>query len=380
MLYKVNVPLCREHLVWIVDLQRQFLSKLCDSTVTARIVDEDWVVAQMPHLEEKWVRSFCRGKDKISRVGRPLIGHMQFIAGVDLPMKEVIIDSFEHDIQLLIDIEQGNPAAHPLHGLAKIGDAAVREAVRGLLETFYNPQFYANHGYNVPLGGAAGHFHKDVFRREFDVANPDVVVCPLCDGPRNTEQVDHIYPKSLYPFLSCHPLNLVPICFQCNKLDAKGDKPPLNNDDIDPTEKWLHPYLRPLLDWAQTEDLPAKDLFSTEFSRINDETLPYLVSQDPLIAEQLKNLDNLVKLTREWKKVLAITIREQQRNIRRFKHRQAPYIDEDLLRSKLQEWAEDRRRGIGIDPHAILHSYYYAATQDVAALFEEIWLYSEHMS
>jgi hypothetical protein len=379
VLYKVNVPLCREHLFWIVDLQRQFLTKICDATVTPNVVTADWIVSQIPDIGEEWLRAFCKSKDKIESVKRSVISHMQVIAGAEPSVKQAVLDSFNHDVQLLIEIEQGNANDHSLHGLKHIASNVVAEAVRGLLETFYNPQFYTRpgkeSGYTIVQGDATTRFHKDFYLSQFDAENPDVAVCPLCDGSRLGAQVDHIYPKSLYPFLSCHPLNLVPICFRCNKIGAKGNNPPLNPDDPNPMEYWFHPYLQPLLDWAQLEQHPETQVFSIQFFQADDETAPHLTSQEQVIIERLKNLDNLVKLTREWKQVLSQTIREQQRNIRRLKHKEAPYVDDTMLKDKLTEWAEDRRRGIGFDPYAILRSYYYAAVREDSNLFDELWVY-----
>ena len=48
-------------------------------------------------------------------------------------------------------------------------------------------------------------------------------VCPSCDYGNQEGQVDHYLPKSLYTHLSCHPFNLVPICYSCNSLDVKKD-------------------------------------------------------------------------------------------------------------------------------------------------------------
>jgi len=38
--------------------------------------------------------------------------------------------------------------------------------------------------------------------------------------------LDHYLPKSLYPHFSCHPYNLIPVCYFCNS-SVKGEKDPL---------------------------------------------------------------------------------------------------------------------------------------------------------
>lgn len=58
-------------------------------------------------------------------------------------------------------------------------------------------------------------------------------VCAICDthfyieiaGGKYKGEIEHYFPKSIYPHLSCHPYNLLLICSQCNQ--EHGDKDPL---------------------------------------------------------------------------------------------------------------------------------------------------------
>ncbi|MCR8945174.1 HNH endonuclease [Streptomyces sp. OUCMDZ-4982] len=58
--------------------------------------------------------------------------------------------------------------------------------------------------------------------------------CPIC-GVGRVRQVDHHLPKSIYPFLAAVPINLLPICGDCNR--EKLDKAPTCY-----AEQALHPY------------------------------------------------------------------------------------------------------------------------------------------
>lgn len=58
--------------------------------------------------------------------------------------------------------------------------------------------------------------------------------CCLC-GHRDTSELDHFLPKSIYPEYSVLPTNLVPCCSVCNNL--KGDKV---SDSLGPL--FVHPY------------------------------------------------------------------------------------------------------------------------------------------
>lgn len=58
--------------------------------------------------------------------------------------------------------------------------------------------------------------------------------CPVC-GTRFVETVDHYLPKSIYYTFSVTPINLVPMCFRCNKAKNEVD-PFMTSNHI------FHPY------------------------------------------------------------------------------------------------------------------------------------------
>ena len=61
--------------------------------------------------------------------------------------------------------------------------------------------------------------------------------CPFCGGIGRPQNLDHFLPKSSFPQLSIIPLNLIPICRDCN-MDSKLDKyAELEQNQI------IHPYL-----------------------------------------------------------------------------------------------------------------------------------------
>jgi len=63
-------------------------------------------------------------------------------------------------------------------------------------------------------------FGRQEFLSEFEQIN-QLSICPACDM-ESFSRIDHYFPKGLYPHLSCHPFNLVPICNTCN-TDYKGE-------------------------------------------------------------------------------------------------------------------------------------------------------------
>jgi hypothetical protein len=89
-------------------------------------------------------------------------------------------------------------------------------------------QFYKNHlGKNIAKfprfffsEPESSTFGRQEFLSEFAKSN-QLSVCPACDI-ESYSRIDHYFPKALYPHLSCHPFNLVPICNTCN-TDYKGE-------------------------------------------------------------------------------------------------------------------------------------------------------------
>ncbi|WP_374187309.1 hypothetical protein ACEPPU_14540 [Priestia aryabhattai] len=106
-------------------------------------------------------------------------------------------------------------------------DDEFHEKFRGFFEEFYDKFFSSNRekGFN----------NRHQFKEEYSKENLIVsLVCPACLGDLNLSkaQLDHYFPKSLYPALIIQPYNLVPICSDCNtsmgtkENQGKGSKVP----------------------------------------------------------------------------------------------------------------------------------------------------------
>ncbi|MCB0121575.1 MAG: hypothetical protein KDE58_04990 [Caldilineaceae bacterium] len=62
-------------------------------------------------------------------------------------------------------------------------------------------------------------------------ANPGQYVCAICDehsfrtiyDSHQLSDLEHYFPKSIYPHLACHPYNLLPICGSCNQIHSNKD-------------------------------------------------------------------------------------------------------------------------------------------------------------
>lgn len=80
--------------------------------------------------------------------------------------------------------------------------------------------------------------YRELFLKEYEKLNVRHI-CPACLGTMTlrTAEIDHYFPKSKFPVLSIHPLNLVPLCHECNtsigteEKKGKGEKVPTCPDD-----------------------------------------------------------------------------------------------------------------------------------------------------
>lgn len=130
--------------------------------------------------------------------------------------------------------------------------------------------------------------------------NEALKVCPGCDGIRCTtageqiiqKYVDHVLPKSLYPFLALHAFNLIPICNECNS-DEKRAKDPLNHTLANPLSKTntFYSFGRPAI----------KEIY-VALSRSAGSGRPELRIEEKSggVSERIKNLDRVFGLEKRW--------------------------------------------------------------------------------
>lgn len=93
--------------------------------------------------------------------------------------------------------------------------------LKALLVLFYD-LLSADKGFSALITGTR-EVSREALVQAFWSGNPDLKVCPACDGKRPDSidgrvfgHCDHRFPKGVHPALSVHPLNLVPLCAECN--------------------------------------------------------------------------------------------------------------------------------------------------------------------
>jgi hypothetical protein len=351
MLHPIKVPRCAPALEWLVQLQQDILIQLCDPATTIELVIPAWIAAIRPDYSmwlEKFARRFHNKKS--------LLASMRTIAAASTAQKQAILRHFGTS-QLFaeaFDVTVATPTM--LSSLDSLGRDRIALALRHLLEAFYEIALYE--GLPISAQGSAGQsFNRSQFVEMFKQENYGRV-CPFCDGDMNGPQVDHWLPKSKYPALSCHPKNLVPICYRCNALE-KGGKIPLDIANPRPFDNWFHPYERAA---------------HGNFTIVVDGAHVSLTNSDLVQQNRLNNFDQLIKLTQRWWE----EYRSQKNNYlsqlrgRIRKGRSKPTA-EDVLET-VQSWLEDIAAERTLMPHSIMRRVVLERVQTTESPDFDGWL------
>lgn len=106
---------------------------------------------------------------------------------------------------------------------------------------FFSPKSYSNFVLrNLFINSC---YDKEEFSKLDFIKRIDIDTCPYCN--RNyiyflskenqiKPQIDHFYPKSIYPILGVSFYNLIPSCQTCNGFGAKEEKDPTDEDLTNP--------------------------------------------------------------------------------------------------------------------------------------------------
>jgi len=367
VLHKIDFPTaCRPYFEWIVTLQRRLLTAMCqDNVENPDAVDETWLLNALGDLnvDQDWFNRFCNWTHE----GQTLLERARNVAGFTIEIKIRLLADFENDhtFEVLFDPEAKD--AHDLVGLVPLRalDPHASEIVHRFFESFYDPALYRS--YKILIEGNPTDFDRKRFVQGFEDANLDVCVCPMCDGDLGNTKVDHFFPKAAYPYLSCHPLNLVPICDDCNGPGGKYETPPLSlNATSHQTDDWFHPYLR-----------SASGTYTVRFERQCEGTTPVLISQDERTQTRLDNMSDLLKLDGRWRRALSLKTRIAHNHIRSARKDLGRSLTENELCIKLEEWARSAEDEIGLESFAIIKTaYFHQASQKEPVLFNELWIYN----
>ncbi len=350
MLHKINLA-CETEFNWIVKLQRDLLTAVCQPGVTSDTVTSEWVKSIRSDIDVVWLEGFCDSCDKLTGINQPLINHLKTIANADEAIKAKILANFEYNQGFYEAFDTASSQTHPLRAVSEITDLHLIKTLRGFFTLFYDPNLYESNGYPIHSPES---FTRKQFLGEFRQSNLNIGVCVLCDGDLGDPDVDHFYSKKVYPDLCCHSANLVPICKSCNGRARKGEKAPLDESEADPMQKWFHPYYR-----------SAEGHYQVDFEENDGRSWPVLKGDNSLNQERLDKHDWLVGLSERWHTTLGHVMRT---TVKQF--RAKGVID---FQSALLTLAENTKFDIGELPYGILRcGFFKVAAEGHALLLDEL--------
>lgn len=212
------------------------------------------------------------------------------LVGEGRGLKKRVLEAFDHD-RLFHESAASSDFTFRFQTL----DEATRKALKDFLEPFYTSLL--KDGFPPEVHGGPHKLDRMQLLDCFDAANPRLQVCPACDGQkpsmieqRSLADADHYLPKSLYPFLCVHPLNLVPTCLECNQRVKKARDPVDQHADAPLAHTFL-PYVAPALGSVDIR------------IRRNSAGVPALtlVDQAGMPSRRLASLDRVFELEARWK-------------------------------------------------------------------------------
>ena len=251
MYHRINQPVCRplEKINQLARLTIEFgLSQKRQESKPFRGIKRDFV-QHFGQTEYPNAGEWLWGKTKRrTTIIEPLLS----LLAIPIAEKDTILAAYEHDT------DHTRCFTAPFFALKRLPESynPALKFVNSILHNFYT-DILVREGVPAEVIDETGNLTRQTLLQAYLNAQDKIQVCPGCDGSRPEleidgtvyEDVDHFFPKSEYPFLAIHLLNLTPFCKYCNQ-NFKKDKDPLKLDDgtVIPLPEAVHPYLSPVQD------------------------------------------------------------------------------------------------------------------------------------
>ncbi len=168
----------------------------------------------------------------------------------------------------------------------------VGKHVKTLFVKLYEDAFCGGGFTDLP-GQAEGKLSSSTFEAAFRASNPATPICPACLGElpsriqdRSAVDREHYFPKSAYPPLALHPLNLVLTCVTCNR-QAHGNVDPIALHGAGAIDGVYLPYVR-----AGAVDLKIDFDYPSAMVKIG--------GLDPKSSGRMARLNLIYRLDEQW--------------------------------------------------------------------------------
>jgi len=227
-------------------------------------------------------------------------------------------------------------------------------------------QFYdeLNNGFPSQIFSSKKPFDAQSFLIDFINHNEKLGMCAACEesdfhtGKEDgiLAEKDHYLPKSLYPHLCCHPLNLVPICHFCNLRKSNNDPLKASDSSRLNLEKIYLPY-------RNEDGLSSKTYLEVCLQK--NPKLARFTAIRPMPSESIQHkidtVKEIYKIPDRWEQKLP----EERIGGQLFDYLldeidsyPACYTDENVLFDVLERFHERLKRWQGRQPFAYIHTWW----------------------
>jgi hypothetical protein len=226
MLHPINPSGCVNELLELVNLQR----KMLEFAEANSVYSDARLRSFMPNEFVDWIIILRTGSSKGAKTANRFVQELTEYVKFPQSDKRQVLADFILDQEYYTRINDSTFAFSLLPSKSN-----AHEVAKKCLCEYYD---FLGEGYPSELvGHSVGEpaFMKEDVVSGYKSTNPNIeYVCPSCDqaftdSPAGNEEgytLDHFFPKSLYPAICLHPLNLIPMCSGCNH--KKGQLDPLN--------------------------------------------------------------------------------------------------------------------------------------------------------
>jgi len=273
---------------------------------------------------------------------RPKAKAVEAIAALPVEERRALRDAVEADLAFDVDFDEPSfEFAFPT-----LSDAT-KEAGKGLLTSMYKDVFCRGGGFKV----GSTIITRSSWEQSFRDANPRIKVCPACLSARlprpargrSLVDADHYLPKSKYPALAVHGLNLVLVCKDCNE-SLKGDLDPLFNDgEINRLGDVWFPYRR-----AGLGELILEIAVDARQQTVN-------LGGTPPALERAQRFDRLFALLERWSETLENVAERLPPSLRAAEAQ----LNEPAIRREIEKFQRIAEEEITEDERAFIKSHYY---------------------
>jgi len=331
-----------EELFMLVNLQRKMLEfTIANSTYTDALFR-----ATMEDEFVDWLINLRAGTGKSPKIANRFQQELTDYVHFSRSDKELVLQDFEIDQNFYERINDSSFSFSMLPSKSKFHE----KAKKCLCE------FYELLGLGYPPGLVGKPHGSSVFNKEsvvnaYKTSNPNIeFVCPCCDNAFSdsaaaNEQgytLEHFFPKSLYPSICMHPLNLIPMCSGCNS--RKGDLDPLNPSPliVIPYDEAFHPLARPVRKYADL-NFKSERNYPTQMVFVS-------INPPPTFSNSIGSYSTLYQIpdrwVKNWRRIdnrIAISMNRTIKNLQRAQ------IHDHLFDQALGEVIEEFEENYGID-------------------------------